>query len=65
MHTCLWVSASIDEMIANNVIRADLPDPDLEPELYNYVKQHQIHTCSYGKCGGPALPGQRCKKNFP
>jgi len=65
VHTCLWVSANINEMITNNVIRADLPDPDLEPELYNYVKQHQIHTCSYGKCGGPAPPGQRCKKNFP
>jgi hypothetical protein len=65
IHTCLWVSAQINEMITCNVIRADLPDPELEPELYSYVKQHQIHTCSYGKCGGPALPGQRCKKNFP
>ena len=29
------------------------------PELYNYVKQHQIHTCNYGKCGGPIPPGQK------
>ena len=26
---------------------------------------HQIHTCSPAKCGGPAPPGQVCKKKFP
>lgn len=52
-------------MIAENLIRADLPDPILEPELYQLVTAHQIHTCNPAKCGGPAPPGQMCKKNFP
>ncbi|CAJ0834083.1 930_t:CDS:2 [Entrophospora sp. SA101] len=47
--------------LPENIIRSDLPDPDIEPELYEYVSRHQIHTCS-PKCGGPAAPGQTCKK---
>ena len=64
-HSTIWVEKSIDEMIAENLIRSDLPDPILEPELYQLVVTHQIHTCSPAKCGGPTPPGQMCKKNFP
>ena len=64
-HTILWVEKSITQMIEENLIRADLPDPNLEPELYQLVLTHQIHTCRSGKCGGPAPPGQVCKKKFP
>jgi hypothetical protein len=41
-----------------------MPDPNLELELYELVKKHQIHTCDL-RCNGPALPGSRCKKGFP
>jgi hypothetical protein len=64
-HTILWVEKSITEMIEENLIRSDIPDPDLEPELYRLVISHQIHTCNPTKCGGPAPPGQVCKKKFP
>ena len=50
-------------MIAENLIRADLPDPITEPNLYAKVMANQIHTCN-SKCGGPAAPGHVCKKNF-
>ncbi|GBC21999.2 DNA helicase PIF1, ATP-dependent [Rhizophagus irregularis DAOM 181602=DAOM 197198] len=63
-HGIAYLSKSIPELIDSNVIRADMPDPDLEPELYELVKKHQIHTCN-SHCGGPALPGSRCKKGFP
>src|ERR1044072_7159949 len=33
-HGCYWTTKSIEEMIQNNVICSDLPDPELEPELY-------------------------------
>ncbi|CAJ0908479.1 3670_t:CDS:2 [Entrophospora sp. SA101] len=63
-HGVYWVTKTIEKMITENIIRSDLPDPDIEPELYEYVSRHQIHTCS-PKCGGPAAPGQTCKKGFP
>ncbi|GBB97346.1 hypothetical protein RclHR1_29720001 [Rhizophagus clarus] len=49
--------------LRNNVIRADLPDSEKEPELYKLVKTHQIHTCDL-RCGEPAAPGEVCKKGF-
>ncbi|GBC19376.2 PIF1-like helicase domain-containing protein [Rhizophagus irregularis DAOM 181602=DAOM 197198] len=63
-HGVYWVSKSIEQMIAENLIRSDLPDPDIEPDLYEKVKANQVHTCS-AKCGGPATLGHTCKKGFP
>src|SRR3954451_22258682 len=39
----------------------DMSDPNLEPELYELVKKHQIHTCD-SRCEGPAPLGSHCKK---
>ncbi|GBB87368.1 hypothetical protein RclHR1_13810001 [Rhizophagus clarus] len=63
-HGVYWVSKSIEQMIAENIIRSDLPDPITESELYAKVKANQIHTCSI-KCGGQPAPGHTCKKGFP
>ncbi|GES92241.1 Pif1-like helicase domain-containing protein [Rhizophagus clarus] len=57
IHGCLWATKSINNMIKDNVIRADLPDSEKESELYKLVKAHQIHTCDL-RCGGPATPGE-------
>ncbi|CAB4437325.1 unnamed protein product [Rhizophagus irregularis] len=64
-HTILWVEKTIDKMINENIVRSTLPNPKLEPELYQLVVNHQIHTCNPRKCGGSVPPGQTCKKNFP
>jgi hypothetical protein len=63
-HTILWVEKTINEMIAENIVKSTLPNPELEPELYHLVINHQIHTCNPRKCGGPVPPGQTCKKIF-
>jgi hypothetical protein len=64
-HGCYWTSKPIREMIENNIIRSDLPDPIREPELYQKVQTYQIHRCDPLKCNGPAPPGEKCKKGFP
>jgi hypothetical protein len=63
-HSIYWTSKTIEQMINENLIRTDLPDPNTEPELFEKVKANQIHTCSL-KCGGPAPLGHTCKKGFP
>jgi hypothetical protein len=64
-HSLLWVERDIGDLIKEEYIRADLPDPLVEPRLYELVKQHQLHTCKPSLCGGPvAAPGQ-CRKGFP
>jgi hypothetical protein len=52
-------------MISESTIRSDLPNPNYEPELYDLVKKHQIHTCTNERCGGPAPLGHVCKRGFP
>ena len=66
-HMLFWTQKSIPEMIARNYIRADVPDPDLEPELYELVMGHQIHTCKPHLCGRSMTdPESRpCRKGFP
>jgi hypothetical protein len=36
-HIMLWVSKTIPQMINEKFIRADIPDPNIEPELYHLV----------------------------
>jgi Helitron helicase-like domain at N-terminus len=67
-HMLLWVEVTIEEMIERKFVRADLPDPQQEPELYQAVMAHQIHTCREHICGKP--PGHAdvnhpCRKGFP
>jgi DNA replication protein DnaC len=66
-HMLLWVERSIPDMIRDNFIRADVPDPHSEPELYELVMQHQIHTCKAHLCGSSNATPQShpCKKGFP
>ena len=63
-HGVYWVLKTIEQMINENLIRSDLPDPIAESDLYAKVKANQIHTCN-SKCGGPAALGHTCKKGFP
>jgi PIF1-like helicase/Helitron helicase-like domain at N-terminus len=66
-HMLMWTSKSIQQMIAENFIRADLPDPILEPELHRLVVIHQMHVCRPDLCGrsmtDPDTPP--CRKGFP
>ena len=64
-HSLLWTEKSIDQLIAEDFIRADIPDPIEEPLLYHLVIQHQIHQCRQDLCGGNAVDDNRCTKGFP
>jgi hypothetical protein len=64
-HGFAYTEKKIPELIASNTIRADIPDPILEPELYHLVLTYQIHYCDANKCGGPGTDNHPCKKGFP
>lgn len=64
LYAAYWRSVSVSELIEKNFIRTDMPDPILEPELWQAVTKHQIHTCIAHHYRGPVEYGQ-CKKGFP
>src|SRR5271168_3082855 len=64
-HCLLWTEKSALELLQGGYIRADVPDPDLEPLLYNLVQKFQVHTCVERLCGGPQAPTGQCRKGFP
>jgi hypothetical protein len=47
----------------DRIVSAELPPPDLNPELFDLVKKHNIHRCKASECEGGGLT--RCNKNFP
>src|ERR1044071_2176998 len=49
-HRVVWLEKSTEELINLNTIRADVPDPELEPELYELVTKYQIHQCKPEIC---------------
>jgi hypothetical protein len=63
-HCLLWTGKSIEELLTDGFVRADIPDPEKEPELYNLIMKYQIHKCKDNICGGPGRYG-KCSKGFP
>lgn len=50
----------------DRIVRAEIPDEDGEPQLYNAVLKHMIH----GPCGvqnqhSPCMKNGRCKRSYP
>ena len=63
-HSVLWTEKSIEALIAEDFIRADIPDPIREPRLHHLVMQHQIHRCDRNLCGLRRYDNC-CTKGFP
>ena len=65
-HLLLWLQDKIHASDIDNIISAELPDPNDDPELYDIVKSNMIH----GPCEGvneasPCMSEGRCTKRYP
>lgn len=45
----------------DKIVRAEIPNPEEEPELHECVKKWMIH----GPCGSKCMRDGKCKRNFP
>ncbi|GFT04160.1 ATP-dependent DNA helicase [Trichonephila clavipes] len=65
-HILIWLETKIRAEQIDDVIRAELPDQEVDPELFDVVKTHMVH----GPCGSynprsPCIKNGICSKKFP
>ncbi|XP_026419749.1 uncharacterized protein LOC113315708 [Papaver somniferum] len=49
----------------DTVVRAEIPDPNVEPELYEAVLKHMIHMPCSLSTDSVCKKNEKCKKKFP
>ncbi|XP_044735689.1 uncharacterized protein LOC123297922 [Chrysoperla carnea] len=65
-HNLIWLHDKIYPTDIDKIIRAEFPDPQKDPELYNIVVKNMIH----GPCGSlnfnaPCMSDGKCTKKYP
>ena len=66
LHALIWLSEKLRISQIDELISAELPDPDLDPRLYAIIVAHNIH----GPCGklnprSPCMKNGTCGKGYP
>ncbi|XP_021975391.1 uncharacterized protein LOC110870521 [Helianthus annuus] len=68
-HLLLWVDESnkiTDATHVDKYISAEIPDPEMDPELHRIVTNFMIHgPCGTVKPNAPCMSLGMCSKNFP
>ncbi|XP_044596953.1 uncharacterized protein LOC123273577 [Cotesia glomerata] len=65
-HILIWLEDKIRPEEIDQIISAEIPDPLIDPELFDVVIQHMIHgPCSAFNITTPCMENGKCKKNFP
>ena len=65
-HILIWLVEKIVPTQIDDIITAELPDPEEDPELFQIVKKNMIH----GPCGlhnphSPCMKNGKCTKKYP
>lgn len=65
-HILVWFANKIRPEEIDNIISAEIPDPDLDPELFQIVTTNMIHgPCGSINTSSPCMDNGKCTKRFP
>ncbi|XP_065370863.1 uncharacterized protein LOC135963006 [Calliphora vicina] len=65
-HILIWLVEKITPNLIDNIISAEIPDPNIDPDLHEIVIKNMIH----GPCGiinthSPCMVDGKCTKKYP
>ncbi|XP_014784030.1 uncharacterized protein LOC106879105 [Octopus bimaculoides] len=65
-HILLWLSSKINSNNIDSLISAELPDPVVDPDIFQIVRSNMIHgPCGYGfNIHSPCFRDSKCMKGF-
>nr|XP_033797247.1 uncharacterized protein LOC117359137 [Geotrypetes seraphini] len=65
-HNLIWLRDKIQPNQIDDVISAELPDPDQDPDLYAVITKNMIHgPCGYLNPSSPCMKDGKCTKRYP
>ena len=65
-HILIWLEEKIRPTQIDNIISAELPDPQEDPELYQIIKKNMIHgPCGAQNSHAPCMKDGKCTKKYP
>ncbi|XP_060868885.1 uncharacterized protein LOC132943798 [Metopolophium dirhodum] len=67
VHLLVWLVDKIRPNDVDSIISAELPNPDIDPELFEIVKKHMVHgPRGYMNPNSPCMgENQKCSKRYP
>ncbi|CAI6356259.1 unnamed protein product [Macrosiphum euphorbiae] len=66
-HLLVWLVDKIRPNDVDVIISAELPNPEIDPELFEIVKKHMVHgPCGHMNPNSPCMgENQKCSKRYP
>lgn len=65
-HILIWLYNKISPDQIDNVIRAEIPDADIDKNLHQVVTKHMIHgACGILNPSSPCMKDGKCSKRYP
>ena len=65
-HFLFWLQTKIHANEIDSIVCAELPDPDVDGELFDIVKKHMVHgPCGFHNSKSPCMKDGKCCKRYP
>ncbi|XP_075208651.1 uncharacterized protein LOC142315251 [Anomaloglossus baeobatrachus] len=65
-HILIWLKQKIQPTEIDNIISAELPDPQIDPLLFDTITKNMIHgPCVSVNKNSPCMIDGRCSKHYP